>query len=554
MTFYQKSFVALGSTLLFSVVCPSAELAGTANRDISNRVREVLRRAAYLPGAVGVSVRCIDNDSIIVAVDADSPMIPASVQKLVTGAMALEYLGPDYLFVTRTYIAGRLDPDSGTLCGDLYIKGGADPGLFVERLWLLGQQLQHRGVRRITGDLVLDDSFLDSVTQGPGFGEDASSRAYDAPVGAVSASFNCVAVHVRPGSRKGSPVHVDLFPPLQGVKLVNVGKTTAGGKPGAIDAKTSQTAQGPVVEVSGALAVDDKPRYIYRKMWNATANFGDALQAMLTQNSVSIGGVVRRGRLPDSLAAREPFLAFESQPLSEFVRHMFKESSNFAAEMVLKTVAAERSGVPGSWATGVDLATQWWRSRGLPGTPAICNGSGMGKGNRISATQITALLSYVWKQKAYLPDYLSALSTAGVDGTLQSRFKASPLRGIVRGKTGTLNDYGVSALAGYVLYPQRTYAFAVLVNSSTGTQFGHWAVQEKIIEEAMAAVGVAGPVSLRGSGPPAQGSRSGAKAGSTPRVKPTVADTSRVPVPRDSGAISGPSAGVPSSERKDTLQ
>jgi D-alanyl-D-alanine carboxypeptidase/D-alanyl-D-alanine-endopeptidase (penicillin-binding protein 4) len=59
----------------------------------------------------------------------------------------------------------------------------------------------------------------------------------------------------------------------------------------------------------------------------------------------------------------------------------------------------------------------------------------MGNTNRLSASQIVELLDHVWSQKQYLPEYLSALSVAGIDGTLKNRFKKSPLKGLVRGKT-----------------------------------------------------------------------------------------------------------------------
>jgi D-alanyl-D-alanine carboxypeptidase/D-alanyl-D-alanine-endopeptidase (penicillin-binding protein 4) len=107
----------------------------------------------------------------------------------------------------------------------------------------------------------------------------------------------------------------------------------------------------------------------------------------------------------------------------------------------------------------------------------------MGNQNRVSPRQVVSLLRHVWaNRKDYAPDYVASLSTAGADGTLKSRFKYSPLKHVVRAKTGTLNSYGVSTLAGYVFLPQQTYVFAILINDPGTSQYSHWTAQEKILE------------------------------------------------------------------------
>ncbi|MDO5577524.1 MAG: D-alanyl-D-alanine carboxypeptidase, partial [Fibrobacter sp.] len=173
---------------------------------------------------------------------------------------------------------------------------------------------------------------------------------------------------------------------------------------------------------------------------------------------------------------------FVSEPISKFVDNMFKYSSNFAAEMLFKTIAAQDS-VPGSWASGAKRVTSWWESCKLPGKLEIANGAGMGNVNKLSAVQIVGLLSHVWNEKSYMPEYLSSLSVSGIDGTLKARFKKSPLKGVVRGKTGTLNSVKVSNLAGYLLLGKRNYAFAIICNGVGKGQYDNWVTQEKILEK-----------------------------------------------------------------------
>jgi len=179
---------------------------------------------------------------------------------------------------------------------------------------------------------------------------------------------------------------------------------------------------------------------------------------------------------------------------------MFKWSSNFVAEMLFKTIGAEKLGEPATWPKGAAAISAWWEFRGLPGKPQIINGSGMGgekqsraaaedttgasakNENKVSPAQIVELLAYVSRQKSYYPDYVSALSLSGADGTLRSRFQRSKLKGAVRAKTGTLNSVKVSTLAGYMFLDDKTYAFAVFCKNVGPNQYDNWIMQEQILE------------------------------------------------------------------------
>jgi D-alanyl-D-alanine carboxypeptidase/D-alanyl-D-alanine-endopeptidase (penicillin-binding protein 4) len=203
----------------------------------------------------------------------------------------------------------------------------------------------------------------------------------------------------------------------------------------------------------------------------------------LEENKISFKGAIRRGMVPEALKSGKPFYVYESPPLGDIVNGMLKFSNNYYAEMLFKTISAIPDSGGGSWEKSSRIAMAWWKEKGLPGTPVIKNGSGMGNCNRISALQLVGLLQFVWNQKVFLPEYLNSFPSAGVDGTLVSRFKESRLKGHLRGKTGTLNDFGVSTLSGYVLLPKGNYAFSILFNSMNSKYpYINWEMQQKILE------------------------------------------------------------------------
>jgi serine-type D-Ala-D-Ala carboxypeptidase/endopeptidase (penicillin-binding protein 4) len=304
-------------------------------------------------------------------------------------------------------------------------------------------------------------------------------------VGALSTNFNSVEVHMAASGTAGMPVRVRVFPPQAGITIRNVARTVAAGESRrGVAARTEARLEGTAVVVEGEMAVGADARVAYRKLWETTSGFGRTLAALFDECGIRVGGVMREGRVPDSIAGREPFCRFESLPLASYVGYLFKYSNNITAEMLLRTMGAERKGV-GSWDSGAAVIREWWREQNLPGELRLVNGSGMGSANRLSAAQVVALLEYAHSRKHYFPDYLAALSNAGIDGTLADRFKRSPLKGLVRAKTGTLNSQGVSSLAGYAFKGDSLWVFAIMVNDKTHGQFDHWVLQEKLLESVL---------------------------------------------------------------------
>ncbi len=465
--------------------CLDASAYSRSKGSPQNAVANLLLSKKYSSSAVSIAIRDVDRDSTIVDFNADSLTNPASVSKLLTAAVAFEKLGLGFCFSTRVFADSIDRRHAIATIRNLYIQGGADPGFTAERLWLFAEHLYHTGLRKITGNLVMDDYFLDSTGIGPGFDEEAGSESYLPFINALSVNFNTIGIHRRPGSAARDSVPIDLFPEMSGVRVESLATTSESAPQESLRISTAPDSGGTVVRIKGEMGLNEPGGYSFHKLWQTSNAFGGALIPLFARRGIAFHGSIIHARVPQALLAGQPYYEFPSEPLSIAVNRMFKYSSNFTAEMIFKTLSAvrESDSGQGSWEKSAVLVGSWWQERGLPGKPIICNGSGMGSVNKISPFQITELLGYVWNRKTYLPDYLAALPSAGYDGTLKSRLTKSPLRGVVRAKTGTMNSSGVSTLAGYFMPPGgRTYAFAIFCHGSGHGQWEDWQIQEEILE------------------------------------------------------------------------
>ena len=114
----------------------------------------------------------------------DQALIPASTTKVVSTYALLKCLKPESTFQTEVWG----DLKDGVVQGDLVFKGGGDPLLTSERIWLLAQALKELGVKRVAGSIRLDQSAFDAQRTAEGW-ENTSGDTLPA-VWALSVNFN----------------------------------------------------------------------------------------------------------------------------------------------------------------------------------------------------------------------------------------------------------------------------------------------------------------------------------------------------------------------------
>lgn len=416
--------------------------------------------AAALGEGVGVSVIDLSTGAHVLAHRADALLNPASNQKLITAAVALAELGP--AFRMRTGLYGAIEGDR--VRGALVLRGFADPTVRAADLVELAQELVARGVRSVD-EVVVDGSYFDEKVLPPAFEQQPDEIApFRAAVAAMSVDENAYTLRVTPGAALDAPARVSLEG--EGYFAVTNQITTRAGTPSVV---AVQATKGDRLSLSLSGSVPPGVGMLsYRRRVEAPLEYAghvliDALKALRVQ----VPRRVRIATMPKGL----PLLATRvSPPLAQILPALGKDSDNFVAEMLWKTIAAERVRQPGRSEDATSFVLDALKRRGVPTEGmTLINGSGLFNGNRVSAAQLSALLAAMHSDASVRAEYIAHLAIGGVDGTLANRLQGTEPR-VVRAKTGTLND--VIALSGYVLgpRPEQAFAFSVLANGVGGKQ------------------------------------------------------------------------------------
>jgi D-alanyl-D-alanine carboxypeptidase/D-alanyl-D-alanine-endopeptidase (penicillin-binding protein 4) len=407
--------------------------------------------AAQLPReAVTFLVAPVDGGPPRVAHRIDARMNPASVAKLATTFAGLELLGPSYAWTTPVYVDGPVQ--GGVLQGNLYLQGQGDPKLVIERLWLLLRRVQGLGIRRIAGDIVLDRGAFALPARDPGAFDGEPLKPYNASPDALLVNFKSVAVTIAP---QAGQARIRTEPALAGVQWpqsVPLAGGDCGDWPTALRADFSNPLQ---VRFAGNFpaACGEKTWFI---AYSDPASYAPrAVAALWREIGGELGGQVRDGRVPAGL---KPVLEWSSPSLAEVIRDINKYSNNVMAQQLFLTLSLRERG-SGTWEGSREVLRAWWRERFGGEPPVTENGSGLSRGESISARQLGQLLQAAWASPL-MPDFVASLPALGLDGTLR---RVRQNVGLAHVKTGSLND--VTAYAGYVHGAQgRRYILVAIAN------------------------------------------------------------------------------------------
>lgn len=410
-------------------------------------------------GRLSIQIVSLPEGQVLYEKNPDLSLNPASNVKIVTAAAALKTLGPDFTFRTEFY--SQTLPRGGTL-QNLWIKGYGDPLFVTEELDSLAKRFRTGGLKEISGDILVDDSFFDRYHLTT-YLSDVGEKVYSIVTGPLSFNFNSIEIRARPGRRLGDQPIVAIEPPTRFIRLKNQASTSQ--KRGATLEADIREAEGNEITLHGSIPKTIR-EYSFRKGVLDPAIFtGTVLMEALEREGIRIGGGLKREAVPGRSLL---ILSHSSKPLREVLKGLGKYSNNFIAEQLVKVLGAARWGAPGSQKKGLSVLSDYLAGLGIPRERFVLdNGSGLSKLTRLSSSQIVRVLLDLYGAP-FREEFISTLSIAGVDGTMHSKMRHPSLREKVFAKTGTLN--GVQTLSGFYLNGEKKIAFSILLNELSISQ------------------------------------------------------------------------------------
>jgi D-alanyl-D-alanine carboxypeptidase/D-alanyl-D-alanine-endopeptidase (penicillin-binding protein 4) len=315
-------------------------LAGQAHADVKKKI------AALAPS--DLILVADQQGKELVAQNVEKPFVPASVAKVVTAALAMDVLGPEHRFETRFYL------DKDRL---LYIEGGGDPFLISEELAVLASALVAKTGKQPLRGIVLDASYFPADLKIPGI--EQTGEAYDALNSALAVNFNTIYA-----TRKGKAVQ--SAEPQTPITPLAVSQFLARGPNGR-----------------GRISLTQEPGI-------AMQYAGELIAAFIAKNGVEIAGKISTGKVPAGL--QPIYVHRQSRPLPTIVSEMLRGSNNFVANQLFLEMGARRLGGPVSLEKSLRISNEALAKRGVAGGIQLEEGSGISRGNRMTARALIELL------------------------------------------------------------------------------------------------------------------------------------------------------------------
>lgn len=426
-------------------------------QNVSQKLDEATKNLMNSSGAISSNLSFYVSDesgNLVYEYQGNKGFSTASTQKIFTAAAALEVLGKNYTYKTSSGYSGTIS--SGALKGNLIISSTGDPTLgswrydgykpenFKKKLI---EAVKKAGINKISGDLIIDDSYFDHQTIPGGWPWDDLGNYYGAGIWGVNWRENQFDININGNEFKSFSY------PLEGVRWLN--EVKVGGNsdqsliftaPHSNVALINGTLPAKTVTVSGATPNPPLQLGVEVKQWLKDSGI-DFSGKVMTNSQLEI-----EGKQTQQLSKNNVIFTYESPTLDKIVYWFLRKSINLYGETLIKTLAKEKKGNP-YFKTGVAFLKEFWKSKGInPNMINFADGSGLSPQNYVSAKAEVQALLYAKKQP-WFESYYDGFPTQ--DNGMKM-------------KSGTMRD--TKSFAGFhTAKDGKKYVFSIIINNYQGS-------------------------------------------------------------------------------------
>lgn len=436
-----------------------------------------LLQAPYMRGAsFSLVVKDVQEGKTVYSYDTDRLQSPASVLKTVATATALEILGEDYRYPTTLEYDGILE--SGTLEGNLYIKGSGDPSLGSSHFapgqnkflstWIAA--LQKAGIKHITGSVISDESIFDTEGVSIKWLREDMGNYYAPGSYGISIFDNMYKLSLQTGAAGTRPVLKGTEPDIPFIRFKNYLKAAP------VSSDSAYIIGAPLDDVRylyGVLPANREAYVLKGDIPDPALYLARYLTDQLQQKGIRVDGSPSCYRIEVEenrwkKGERKEIVTTYSPTLREIASVCNHVSHNLYADALVKTVGLQykprRNEMISSFGRGVQVVKEYWEKKGLDVFPLRMNdGSGLAPADKVSAGFMGELLVYMATESAVSDAFIASLPQAGIEGSVRNFLKGSKLQGKAHLKSGGIT--GVRSYAGYITKDGKTYAVAVFSNN-----------------------------------------------------------------------------------------
>lgn len=472
--------------LLLGLLALTAPIQSQNTAELDRIVKNVNGEDCMSHGSLSVCVYNITQERNVYKFNEQRSMMPASMSKIFTTAIAFDQLGAGFRFKTTIAYDGTIDA-SGVLEGNIYIIGGGDPLLgsyryrqtmpdSVFKIWY--NALAKEGIRRVTGRILYDQSIFDNALLHDTWQWGDIGNYYGTGICGLNFHENMYFAYFNAGNRQGYPAQLERTEPFN----LNIRN--------AVEVATGAEGTGDQVTIYGDPASNQR---LYRGTVPLGARNFTIRGAMPTPAATCaemFSTYLRKRGIGISASTKEVFaspkdvrvvLEYCSNPYSTLAQYINRTSNNMYAECVFKYLGYRRFG-KGSFANGAKVIESFFKSHGLDMRGVrIVDGCGLSRFNLVTSDFTCRFLAEV-SNSLFYDDFIKTMAVAGKSGTARNLLTNLPQDIKVYVKSGTMT--GIKSYCGYVVTAKGdTLCYCLLSNNHECTNQSITKQMEQILNQ-----------------------------------------------------------------------